>query len=194
MEKRNVKRFAAIGMLSALSYVLMLLNFPLPPFPKYLQVDFSDIPALIAAIVMGPMAGVAVELVKNVLDMITTGSETGVPVGHFANFVAGVVFILPVYAIYIRLKNKKGMAIALIAGTVTMALVMSVMNYFILLPLYVMFMNFPALSGPEALELVVTAIFPFNVVKGLMITALFMLIFAKIQDWLLKQQRAFKKA
>ena len=72
----------AIAMLSSIAYILMLLNFPIPPFPAFLKIDFSDIPALIGALVFGPMAGIMIELLKNVLDYFMTGSETGVPVGH----------------------------------------------------------------------------------------------------------------
>ncbi|PKC52485.1 hypothetical protein RhiirA1_481394 [Rhizophagus irregularis] len=82
-------------MLSSISFLLMLLNFPLPWFPTFLQIDFSDVPALIAAITMGPVAGILVELVKNILDWIFSGAPTGVPVGHMANFATGILFILP---------------------------------------------------------------------------------------------------
>ena len=68
MKKFSVKAMVSIGMLSSISYVLMLLNFPLPPFPKFLMVDFSDIPALIAALIFGPVAGILVEFLKNTLD------------------------------------------------------------------------------------------------------------------------------
>ena len=88
MKKFSVKALVAIGMLSSISYVLMLLNFPLPPFPNFLMIDFSDIPALIAALIFGPVAGILVELFKNILDYFMTGSATGVPVGNIANFVA----------------------------------------------------------------------------------------------------------
>lgn len=85
-----------IGVLSSISIVLMLFNFPLPPFPNFLQVDFSDVPALLAAMTMGPVAGILVELLKNMLDWLLSGSITGVPVGHIANFTTGVLFIIPV--------------------------------------------------------------------------------------------------
>ncbi|WP_301281715.1 ECF transporter S component [Lysinibacillus capsici] len=91
MKKLNIKSMVAIGMLSSISYVLMLLNFPIPPFPQFLMIDFSDIPALIAALIFGPAAGILVELIKNILDYFMTGSATGVPVGHIANFAAGNV-------------------------------------------------------------------------------------------------------
>ena len=69
-----------IAMLGSISFVLMQFNFPLPALPAFLKVDFSDIPALIGNHTMGPIAGIAVELFKNILDWFFSGSPTGVPV------------------------------------------------------------------------------------------------------------------
>lgn len=191
-KKMKVKNFVLIGMLSSVSYVLMLLNFPLPPFPKYLMVDFSDIPALIGALVLGPFAGVLIELVKNILDYVMTGSETGVPIGHMANFVAGILFVLPVYYVYSKLKSKKGMTYALIVGSIFMAVFMSLLNYFFFLPAYTWFLDAPAMSGPELRKTIVYAILPFNLVKGLLIAIVFMLMFIKMNEWIQKQRTAFE--
>lgn len=180
-KKLNVKAYVSIGMLSSIAYLLMLLNFPLPPFPNFLFVDFSDIPALIAALIFGPVAGILVELLKNVLNYIATGSQTGVPVGHIANFLAGVVFILPTYFVYNKLKTKKGMTVALIIGTVTMAVVLSILNYFLILPAYTILMGFPDMRN-----LVIPAILPFNILKGVMMSIIFMLLFIRMQTWINK--------
>ena len=184
MEKRkklNVKAYVSIGMLSSIAYLLMLLNFPLPIFPNFLFVDFSDIPALIAALVFGPLAGILVEFFKNVLNYIATGSQTGVPVGHLANFVAGIVFVLPTVIVYNKLKTKKGMTIALVAGTVFMAVVMSILNYILILPAYTLLMGYPDMRN-----LVVPAILPFNILKGVMMSFIFMLLFIRLQAWINK--------
>ncbi|WP_141231671.1 ECF transporter S component, partial [Niallia circulans] len=74
-KKMNVRKYVLIGMMSSLAYVLMMLKFPIPPFPSYLKVDFSDIPALVAALILGPGAGILVELIKNILDYLITGSD-----------------------------------------------------------------------------------------------------------------------
>ncbi|MEH7744451.1 ECF transporter S component, partial [Neobacillus drentensis] len=118
---------------------------------------FSDIPALIAALIFGPIAGILVEFFKNVLNYIQTGSQTGIPVGHIANFVAGIVFILPTYFVYTRLKTRKGMTLALIIGTAFMAVMMSILNYLVILPAYTVLMGFPDMRN-----LVLPAILPFN--------------------------------
>lgn len=180
-QKLNVKAFVSIGMLSSIAYLLMLLNFPLPPFPNFLFVDFSDIPALIAALIFGPVAGILVEFFKNVLNYLATGSATGIPVGHIANFIAGVLFILPVYYIYNKVNTKKGMTFALIAGTLTMAVMMSLLNYLFILPAYTALLGFPDMRN-----YVVPAILPFNIIKGAMMSAIFMLLFIRMQSWINK--------
>jgi riboflavin transporter len=187
LKKLNIKSMVAIGMLSSISYVLMLLNFPIPPFPQFLMIDFSDIPALIAALIFGPAAGILVELIKNILDYFMTGSATGVPVGHIANFAAGILFVLPTYYVYSKLKTKKGMTFGLVIGTMVMAVIMSVLNYLVILPAYTFFLNFPAMSAPEMRTMIVTGILPFNILKGFIISIVFMLIFTRMRTWVEKQ-------
>jgi riboflavin transporter len=181
MKNTKVKVMVSIGMLSSIAYLLMLLQFPLPGFPNFLFVDFSDIPALIAALVFGPVAGILVEFFKNLLDFVMTGSQTGVPVGHIANFLAGITFVLPVYYIYNRLKTRKGMTMALVVGTLSMAVIMSILNYLLILPAYTVLMGFPDMRN-----LVVPAILPFNILKGVMMSIIFMLVFVRMQAWINK--------
>ncbi|MEH7107382.1 MULTISPECIES: ECF transporter S component [Bacillaceae] len=182
-KKKNtkVKAMVSIGMLSSIAYLLMLLNFPLPLFPNFLFVDFSDIPALIATLIFGPVAGILVEFFKNILNYIATGSQTGIPVGHIANFLAGILFILPTYFVYNKLKTRKGMTLALIAGTVIMAIMMSILNYLIILPAYTALLNYPDMRN-----YVVPAILPFNILKGVMMSIIFMLLFIRMQSWIQK--------
>ncbi len=181
MKNTKIRAMVSIGMLSSIAYLLMLLNFPLPLFPNFLLVDFSDIPGLIATLIFGPVAGILVEFFKNVLDYIATGSQTGIPVGHIANFLAGIVFILPTYFVYNKLKTKKGMTFALIAGTMIMAGVMSILNYFVILPAYTVLLNMPDMRN-----LVVPFILPFNILKGVMMSTIFMLLFIRMQAWINK--------
>lgn len=159
----------------------------MPPFPGYLMVDFSDIPALVGTLIFGPAAGILVELIKNILDFIAKGSPTGVPVGNIANFIAGILYIIPTYYIYQKLKTKKGMTLALIIGTLTMSVFMSILNYFVILPAYTFFLNQPAMSAPVMRQMIISAILPFNIIKGLLIAGVFMVLFAKLQTWISKQ-------
>ncbi|RKJ15596.1 ECF transporter S component, partial [Butyricicoccus sp. 1XD8-22] len=176
MRKQNLKlrSFVTIAMLSSISFLLMLLNFPLPWFPTFLQIDFSDVPALIAAITMGPVAGILVELVKNILDWIFSGAPTGVPVGHMANFATGILFILPAYYIYKKFNTLKGLAVGLVIGTIIMSVGMSVLNYFAFLPMYTYLLGWGTF---DMYETIVLGILPFNVIKGILLMAIAIVLF-----------------
>ncbi|MTD30086.1 ECF transporter S component [Planomicrobium sp. YIM 101495] len=192
MKNKKLQAMIVVGMLSSISFVLMLFNFPLPALPPFLKVDFSDIPALIAAITMGPVAGILVAFFKNVLDWLFAGSPTGVPVGHMANLVTSILFILPVYVIYRKIASKKGIIAGLVLGTITMAIGMSVLNYFVFLPMYTYFLNVPAETGNALFTTIVLGILPFNIVKGFILTAITLLMFNSIQPWIEKQRNYYR--
>ncbi|MGE7094264.1 ECF transporter S component [Lysinibacillus sp. NPDC048646] len=177
-----------IGVLSSISIVLMLFNFPLPPFPSFLQVDFSDVPALLAAMTMGPVAGILVELLKNMLDWLLSGSMTGVPVGHLANFTTGVLFIIPVYFCYSKIQRGKGLVIGLLAGTVSMAVGMSLLNYVLFLPMYTLFLGMEPVKGDALKDMIVLGILPFNLVKGVIVMIVTIIVFRNIRVWLTQQR------
>ena len=129
----SVRTLTVTAMLTAVSYVLYLFGFHIPIVSSFLTMDFSELPAVIASLSMGPVAGVLVCLLKNVLHL--TISHT-MWVGELSNFILGVAFVVPVGLIYKKHKTKKGAVAALISGAVIMALVGVVSNYFIIYPLY----------------------------------------------------------
>lgn len=182
----KLRSFVTIAMLSSISFILMFLNFPLPYFPVFLEIDFSDVPALIAAIIMGPVAGILVELIKNILNWLFMGAPTGVPVGHMANFATGLLFILPVYYIYKRMSNLKGLSLGLVAGTFSMAIGMSILNYVAFLPMYTYFLG---MGTFDMKEMIVLGILPFNIIKGILIMVLVLMLFRTMKKWI-EDQRA----
>ena len=187
MSKQNKKLrlFVTIAMLSSISFVLMLFNFPLPWFPAFLQIDFSDVPALIATLTMGPVAGITVELIKNILDWIYSGSPTGMPVGHIANFVTGILFIFPVYFIYKKFTSITGLTVGLVVGTIVMSVGMAFLNYVAFLPMYGYFMNFHV---DDMLGMAVKAILPFNLLKGFMLIVIVTVLFRTMNKWIHQQR------
>ena len=133
MNSKKLRRLILVAVLGSIATVLMKLNFPLPVLPPFLKIDFGEIPALIAVMTMGPVAGIGVEFIKNVLYWIMSGSPTGVPVGEIANFTTGLLFILPVYYIFNRVKTKKGLIAGLFTGTLLMAVGYRGLKYFVFL-------------------------------------------------------------
>lgn len=185
-QKLRLRSFVTIAMLSSISFILMLLNFPLPWFPVFLEIDFSDVPVLIGTITMGPLAGILIELFKNILNWLFLGSPTGVPIGHIANFMTGILFILPVYFIYKKTNTLKGLTIGLVVGTLTMSIGMSLLNYVAFLPMYTYFLGWGSFDMKET---IVMGILPFNVVKGMMLMVLTILLWRTMKVWI-KNQRA----
>lgn len=184
----KLRSFVTIAMLSSISFILMFLNFPLPYFPVFLEIDFSDVPALIAAIIMGPVAGILVELIKNILNWLFMGAPTGVPVGHMANFATGLLFILPVYYIYKRMSNLKGLSLGLVAGTFSMAIGMSILNYVAFLPMYTYFLG---MGTFDMKEMIVLGILPFNIIKGILIMVLVLMLFRTMKKWIEDQSAQY---
>ncbi|WP_203246437.1 ECF transporter S component [Sporosarcina beigongshangi] len=188
MNNKKLRKMILIAILGSIGTVLMQFNFPLPALPGFLKIDFGEIPAVLAIMTMGPVAGILVELIKNVMHWFMSGSPTGVPVGEIANFATGVLFILPIYYIHNKFKTSKGLAAGLIAGTVAMAVGMSILNYVLFLPMYTYFMNFPAMAGSELSAFIVLGVLPFNVIKGIMLMVITMLLFKSMKKWIAQQR------
>ncbi|WP_342512238.1 ECF transporter S component [Sporosarcina sp. FSL K6-1522] len=188
MNNKKLRKMILIAMLGSIGTVLMQFNFPLPVLPSFLKIDFGEIPAVLAIMTMGPVAGIAVELIKNVMYWFMSGSPTGVPVGEIANFATGVLFIMPIYFIHNKFKTSKGLAAGLIAGTVAMAVGMSVLNYVLFLPMYTYFMNFPAMAGSELSGFIVLGVLPFNLIKGVMLMVITLFLFKSMSKWIAKQR------
>jgi riboflavin transporter len=184
---KNTQMLVKLSMFSSIAFILMLLNFPLPFLPDYLKIDFSDVPALLAALLFSPMAGVIVEALKNILYYLFRGN--GIPIGELSNFIAGCAFILPVAFFYHKRKSKNALAKGLISGTILMAVLLAILNYFLILPAYAWFFGMDFMLDPTVKwYTTVGAILPFNLIKGIFITALFLPLFIKLKPWILQNQ------
>ena len=176
------------AILGVLSFIIMTVEFPLPVFAPFLKIDFSDVPALLAGFAMGPWSGIMVEVIKNFLHLFR--SETAF-IGEAANLVTGILLVAPAAFIYSRDKTRKSAVIGLIIGTITMAVGMSLINYFVLIPLFQILLNIPTTAliaagsqaNPYIIDLktlVVFSILPFNIVKGILITVVTVLVYKKL--------------
>jgi len=195
-QSMKTKWLVKVGMLSAVAFLLQLLEFPLGIFPAFLQIDFSDVPALLAGFSLGPAAGVVVELIKNILHLLLKNSGTG-GVGELANFLIGSAIVVPAALLYKR-KHTRRMAInGLIAGTAVMTIVGVLANLYILIPFYSSAFGMPieaiVAMGTEVnsavidlTTLVLYGIVPFNLLKGLMVSILTILIYKRLSPILHK--------
>ena len=133
----NIRTITMTALLSAMAYVLAFVEFPVPLSPSFARMDLSDFPALIGAFAFGPISGLLIEFVKNTLQLLTT--STG-GVGEIANFLIGTSYVVAAGVLYKRRKTKKTAWIACIAASFVMGVAAALANYFILLPLFQIFM------------------------------------------------------
>ena len=188
---QHTRRVAVAAVLSAAAAVLMFLDFPIPfLIPAFIKMDFSELPALLAAYSLGPLWGVAVCLVKNLINLMFT--STG-GVGELANFLLGVCFVVPTGLIYKAKKTRGGALLAALVGAVCMGVLSIPLNYYLTYPIYMKFMSLddilaayqqilPAVSSLSACLAVFNM--PFTILKGLLDTALAFLIYKPLSPLL----------
>lgn len=172
----NTKFIAKIGLLMAFGLILQLVAIPLPFFPEYLRYDGAEVPALIAAFSMGPWAGVLVEFGKNALSLLSGNAPSGI-IGITANFMAGATFAYIAGAVYSFNKTKKMAVLGIFLGTVATTIVMTVANYFVLLPLW-------GVPKNAILPLLTVSIIPFNLIKGCLTGTLTLILYKKIKAYM----------
>ena len=187
----KVRTIAQIGMLGAISVVLMLFEVPLPFAPSFYEIDFSEVPVLVGCFAMGPAAGAVIELIKILLNFAINGTKTA-GVGELANFLLGCSFVVPAGLIYKKMHTRKGAIIGMVTGTVIMTFLGCFLNAFVLLPAYGKAFGMPieALVGMgTAVNAHITSLFtfvafavaPFNILKGCLDSLIVFLIYKKIR-------------
>lgn len=180
----NTRKIAACGMLAAVAIILQYIELPVPMLmPAFIKFDFSDLPALIGAFAFGPLTGVLIELVKNVLHCAVSQSAT---VGELSNFILGAVFTCTAGVIYKKAKSKKTAIIGGVVGAVVMGLISIPSNYFVVYPFYYNFMTEEVVLGmyqailpsmKSIIQCLVVFNLPFTIIKGLLSVVITMLIY-----------------
>lgn len=140
----RTRKMVMCAMLGAVAAVLMFFNFNVPFMPSFIKMDFSELPALIASFSYGPLAGITVCFIKNAINLFT--SSTG-GVGELSNFMLGCFFVVPAGVIYQKFRTKKGAFAGALTGAVSMALLSVVTNYYIVYPVYTVFMPMETIMG-----------------------------------------------
>ena len=184
------RKVVMIGMFGAISGILYCFDFGLPITPSFYKLDFSELPALIAGFAFGPVAGVLVEFVKQLVKLLLKSTSTAF-VGDLANYLIGCMLVLPASIIYQFHKSKHSALIGCIVGTVIMTVFGTWFNAVYLLPTFSRLFGLPmeAILGMGAAintavtnltTFVILMVAPINIIKGAGISALTMLIYKKI--------------
>jgi len=193
----GTRRVVFTAVFSAVAAVLMLLEIPLFFAPSFYKLDLSELPVLMCSFYLGPTAGVICELVKVLLKLLLKGTSTAF-VGDFANFVVGCALVLPASVIYHISKSKKTAIIGMIVGTLVMTVFGSLFNAVYLLPKFAELYGIPldviigmgtAVNSAitSVSTLVLFAVVPFNLLKGIIVSVLTFLLYKRLEKVLFRR-------
>ncbi len=186
----KTRKLVTCAMLGAVASVLMFFNFNVPFMPPFIKMDFSELPALIAAFSYGPTAGITVCFIKNLVNLIT-GSTGGA--GELSNFMLGCMFVIPAGIIYNKFKSKKGAFAGALTGVVSMALFSVIINYYIIYPVYTAIMPVEAImamyqavlpSVKNLWQALIIFNMPFTFIKGMLNLVMCMVIYKPLSPLL----------
>ncbi len=188
MLQTNMAYTTRIAILASAAAILMALELPVIFMPGFLKLDFSDIPAIIGAFALGPLAGSLIVLLKNLIHLTSTQTAG---IGEMANLFVGTALVVPAAIIYKGKKNRTGAILALLTGTISMTLAAAALNYWVLIPLYQIALHLPPeaivnmgrVANPLIIDIktfIVFAIIPFNLFKGIVVSIIAMLVYKKV--------------
>ncbi len=191
----RVRFMTVTAILGASAAILMMLSFSVPFMPSFIKLDFSELPALIAAFSLGPWSGVLVCLIKNLINLPMT--HTG-GIGELSNFLLGVALVVPAGWIYRICRTRKAALLSAVLGSICMGLCSLPINYFLTYPIYANLMPLETIIGMyEAIWPGVDGLFscllifnvPYTCLKGLLVTLVTFLIYKPLSPWLRGRRR-----
>ncbi|MFD2305569.1 ECF transporter S component [Enterococcus termitis] len=191
MRNSKVQKMVSVAMLAAIGVVLQFVAFPIMPAFSFLKIDFSDIPVMISMFLFGPLAGISTAFIRSAIHLFTTGLSPQNFVGDAASFLATTMFTLPMYYFFKRGSHKVlNKTLGIVTGIVAMTAFMSIANYFVITPLYLKLFGVSAgdFLGMSLARYVTIGILPFNLIKGAIVSAVFLVLHAKLLPWLSRKQ------
>lgn len=184
MIDKRTKKLTVIGILAAVAWVISQFSFPILYWAPFLKIDFSDIPILLGMYVYGPLAGTAIAAVRSLLSYISSGGEAGFPIGDTTAFIGTLSLTLPIYyVIKNKVSNKKKSILAGSLATTSLTITMAILNWLVVAPLYIRVMGFSV--GPMR-EYLTLSVIPFNLIKGIIVSFVFFIVFYQVQEYLNK--------
>lgn len=186
----NTRSLVKMAVLAALGAILMLIEVRMPVFPGILKLELGDLPALLGSLAMGPLAGVIIELLKNIMNLLLDFTFT-FGVGELSNFIVGSAFVASASIVYQRSRDKRGLLLGLLTGIFCMTLTACFSNYYIVIPAYMKAGGFSlekivelfAMANSRITDLrtiIIYAIIPFNLLKSTVVSIVALLIYNKV--------------
>lgn len=184
MQHTTLHRLVGIALLGAIAYILMLLEFPILPVAPWMKIDFSDIPILIGLFLFGVGGAFVITIIKLLLHSAMMGFAIYDLIGSFASFLGTAVLILAFALIlrYYRGNPKWRMPVAIVVATIGLVVIESLANLTFVLPFYLQVMGMKLSMSLNTVVLV--AVIPFNLIKGLLVGNVFWLVYQRLAKWL----------
>lgn len=199
MKNLSTKNMVRIAILGCLAYLLMLIKFPLPFMPPFMDFDLSGVPTLIGTFAIGPLAGVFIAVIKITLKLVSTGTLSMLT-GEIQNLILGCAYILPAGFIYQKYRTKKSALIGLIVSTIVCAIVAVFSNMYVIIPFYAKAFNLSMAKiidmtrrvNPlvdSELKFILLGIIPFNLIKHAITSVIVYLIYPIILPIIKKEEK-----
>ena len=184
MQHTTLHRLVGIALLGAIAYILMLLEFPILPVAPWMKIDFSDIPILIGLFIFGVGGAFVITIIKLLLHSAMMGFAIYDLIGSFASFLGTAVLILAFALVlrYYRGNPKWRMPVAIVVATIGLVVIESLANLTFVLPFYLQVMGMKLSMSLNTVVLV--AVIPFNLIKGLLVGNVFWLVYQRLAKWL----------
>ncbi|KZT77613.1 ECF transporter S component [Lactiplantibacillus plantarum] len=184
MQHTTLHRLVGIALLGAIAYILMLLEFPILPVAPWMKIDFSDIPILIGLFLFGVGGAFVITIIKLLLHSAMMGFAIYDLIGSFASFLGTAVLILAFALVlrYYRGNPKWRMPVAIVVATIGLVVIESLANLTFVLPFYLQVMGMNLSMSLNTVVLV--AVIPFNLIKGLLVGNVFWLVYQRLAKWL----------
>ncbi|MBF0787498.1 ECF transporter S component [Streptococcus sp. 19428wC2_LYSM12] len=182
----NTRKMALIAILSAVSFLLMYLKFPLIPSASFLEIDFSIIPILIGMLILDLGSAFSILLIRTVLKFLFNNNGPSTVIGLPMNIVALAVFMTVLYVMWGKRQTLKHYFIASSLATLSLTLVMIALNYVYAIPVYAAFANFDIRQILGVNNYLFGMVLPFNLLEGVIFSLVFYLVYRAGQPILRK--------
>lgn len=184
--KTNTRKLAYIAILSALSFLLMYIQFPLIPAASFLQVDFSILPILIGLVLMDLRSALGILMIRTLLKLLLNNDGAPALIGMPMNVIALGIFVGAMSLLWYKNQNFKNYVLASVVGTLGLTLSMLLLNYIYAVPLYAKFANFDISAILGLGNYLFAMVVPFNLLQGLIFSVIFFVLYSFLASTLKK--------
>ena len=150
-----------------------------PGMFSFLEINFSEVPALIAGFAYGPLSGFIVLVIRLLIKLPMSST---LMIGELADIIYSTSFVVTASLIYKHKRTFKGVLLALGIAFIAELVVSAAANYFVIYHLY----NREFFGGhiPFTAEKFIVYVVPFNALKNTLISAITLLVYKRISRFI----------